>query len=239
MKQPKIGITMDYQEKKTYSLYPWYALRKNYVTSLSSNGAIGMPLVPDLKFVDTYLSLVDGLLITGGGFDVAPSFYGEEVQHETVDENLSRTDFEFLIIQKALEKDIPILGICGGQQILNVVLGGSLVQHIPAVYSSTINHEQPNPRNEVSHEVNIFPNTLLQNIVKESKVFVNSAHHQAVHKPGKGVIINAVAPDNVVEGIELEGHRFCLGIQWHPEFLITPSDAKIMRAFVEACKKNI
>jgi len=236
MNQPKIGITMDYQEEKTYSKYPWYALRKNYATSIYKQGAIPVALIPDISLLEEYISMIDGLLITGGDFDVSPSLYGEEITSQAVSENTQRTDFEFLIIKKALQKDMPILGICGGQQILNVVLGGTLVQHISDSYDSPINHEQINPRNEVSHEVDIAQNTLLKDIVKETRIFVNSAHHQAVKKVGKGVVKNAIATDNVVEGIEATNYKFCLGIQWHPEFLITQADSKIMNAFVKACK---
>ncbi len=236
MMQPKIGLTLDFQEKKTYSLYPWYALRKNYASSIHEMGALPLPLVPDIEFVEKYLSLIDGLLVTGGGFDVAPSLYGEDSEHTTVNLIPTRTDFEFFLIQKALEQNMPILGICGGEQILNVVLGGSLVQHIPDVYDSNIKHQQLNPRNETSHEVSIMSNTLLADIVKESTIFVNSAHHQSVNKPGQNVVKNAIAPDGVIEGIESKDYNFCLGVQWHPEFLITLADRSIMKAFVNACK---
>ena len=129
-----------------------------------------------------------------------------------------------------------MLGICGGQQLINVVLGGTLLQHIPDVIDSDINHEQPNPRNEPSHFVHIKKNTILFNFVKCSKMFVNSAHHQAVDKLGKNLIVSAVSEDGVIEAIEHNEHPWCFGFQWHPEFLITSSDLAIIKDFVRNAK---
>jgi putative glutamine amidotransferase len=148
-----------------------------------------------------------------------------------------RTQFEYGMVRGALAKNIPILGICGGQQLLNVVLGGTLIQHIPDHFTtSTIAHEQPNPRHEIGHSVNIIEHTLLSHIIQHPTIHVNSAHHQAVGKIAEGAVINAIAPDGVVEGIEYPAHPFCLGVQWHPEFFVTPADSAIYAAFIAACQ---
>jgi len=112
------------------------------------------------------------------------------------------------------------------------VLGGTLIQHIPDEVENALAHEQPNPRHEPGHVVAVTGGSLLQDICASAEMAVNSAHHQAVKDVGPGVTVNAVAPDGVVEGIEAAGYRFCLGVQWHPEYLIGPGDSALFRAFV-------
>jgi putative glutamine amidotransferase len=160
--------------------------------------------------------------------------FGDSSRHETVVTKDRRTSFEFAVTQGAITRDIPLLGICGGQQLLNVVLGGTLIQHIPDAIPGALAHEQPNPRDEAGHDVTVTPGTLLAAITGAVTMSVNSAHHQAVRDVGDGVIIDAVAPDGVIEGIELPGKRFCLGVQWHPEFSIDPGDSRIITAFIKA-----
>ena len=140
------------------------------------------------------------------------------------------------ITEIALIRDIPILGICGGEQLLNVALGGSLIQDIPNKISGALAHEQPNPRNEAGHSVRIMKGTILRDIIGADEINVNSAHHQAVAEVGQTAIVNALAPDGVVEGIEAPSKRFCIGVQWHPEFHVTARDNKIFAAFISACR---
>ena len=184
----------------------------------------------------TYLDLIDGLVVTGGAFDVDPTLFGDAEHHQTVTLKSGRTDFELAVTRAALERDMPVLGICGGQQLLNVALGGTLIQHIPDTVDGALAHEQPNPRDEAGHKVRITPGTLLRRIVEADEMDVNSAHHQAVREPAPGCVVDAVAPDGIIEGIEDANRRFCLGVQWHPEFLISPGDGLILRAFVDACR---
>ncbi len=134
---------------------------------------------------------------------------------------------------------MPVLGICGGQQLLAVAFGGTLIQHIPDSVEGALQHEQPNPRTEPGHEVSVAPDTLLSRAVGgRTRMAVNSAHHQAVDRPGNGAVVNAVAPDGVVEGVEHPGYRFALGVQWHPEYAVAPADPLIYRAFVSACRRS-
>ena len=238
MKTPLIGITIDEENKNTYSKYPWYAIRKNYSESVQKAGGICIFLPNNLNAIDQYLKLIDGLVVTGGDFDIDPQIYGENITSTFVNTKSSRTEFEFKITNNALKKEIPILGICGGQQLINVVLGGTLIQHIPDVLDSNINHEQTNPRNQASHYVSIKTNTKLFKIVKSTKMFVNSAHHQAVDKLGKGLIASAFSNDGIIECIESKNLPYCIGIQWHPEFLIDKHDFKIFKSFVNCAKKK-
>lgn len=235
---PIIGFTLDYEENGGYSKMPWYAIRENYLSSISMFGAIPIALPHETSLVSHYLDLVDGLVITGGAFDVPPGLYGESTVHESVTTKNRRTDFESAMAKGALAQNKPILGICGGEQLLNVILGGKLIQHIPDTIPNALPHEQPNPRTEAGHTVSIIPGTLLHRITGKDEIPVNSAHHQAVASIGDGVVINSLAPDGVIEGIEYPAHPFCLGVEWHPEYHISPADSKIFAAFVEACKKN-
>lgn len=232
-----IGLTLDLQKAGQYSNFPWYGLRQNYASSLSGFGAIPLAL-PYITDVSAYLNVIHGLLITGGDFDIDPAFYGESNIHPKTSKNAVRSHFEMELLREALKIDMPVLGICGGQQLLHVALGGTLVQHIPDFYRSDIQHEQPNPRDEVSHPVHIVTGTLLHKILQTEEFMVNSAHHQSAREPERKfhVIVNARSPDGVIEGIESTKHTFCLGVQWHPEFLITDQDRLILKAFVTAAQ---
>ncbi len=234
---PVIGITLDSEEPGGYSKLPWYALRQNYADSVAAAGGLPvmLPHLPDLA--EACLDRLDGLLVTGGAFDVDPALFGAATRHDTVRLKARRTEFELAVVRGALARDMPILGICGGQQLLNVVLGGTLIQHIPDEVAGCLAHEQPNPRTEPGHDVTVAAGTLLHRIVGASRIAVNSAHHQAVKDVAPGAVVDAVAPDGVVEGIEVPGKRFCLGVQWHPEYGIGPADVAIMTAFVEACRR--
>jgi putative glutamine amidotransferase len=232
--RPVIGITLDSEDPGGYSVYPWYALRTNYADAIAASGGLPMALPHHAELAASYLDAIDALVVTGGAFDVDPALYGATDTHATVILKSGRTAAEHALLQGALARDMPILGICGGQQLLAVALGGTLIQHIPDSLPNALEHEQKNPRNEPGHEVTLAPGTALRRIVGAGTMQVNSSHHQAVRTAGQGVVVNARAPDGVIEGIEAPGRRFCLGVQWHPEFLIDPGDARIFAALIEA-----
>jgi len=234
--RPIVGITLDSEKPGGYSKFPWYAVRENYCGAIARAGGLPVPLPHEPDIAESYLDAIDALVITGGAFDVDPSLFGDATRHETVVTKDRRTSFELAVTRGAIERDMPVLGICGGQQLLNVVLGGTLIQHIPDTISDALAHEQPNPRDEPGHDVSVTPGTLLYKITGTATMSVNSAHHQAVRTIGKGIVIDAVAPDGVIEGIEMPGKRFCLGVQWHPEFGIDPGDWKIFDAFIDAAR---
>jgi putative glutamine amidotransferase len=234
MTRPVIGITLDSEEPGGYSNLPWYALRENYADAVTAAGGLPLPLPHEPDRAEDYLNLIDGLVITGGAFDVDPSLFGAGDRHPTVITKDRRTAFELAVTRGALERDMPVLGICGGQQLLHVVLGGQLIQHIPDEVPEALAHEQPNPRDEPGHGVAVKPDTLLHRIVRRDSLEVNSAHHQAAKGEPDGVVINAVAPDGVIEGIEATGKSFCLGVQWHPEYGVSAGDSAIFDAFIKA-----
>ncbi len=234
--RPIVGITLDSERPGGYSRMPWYALRENYSDAAAAAGGLPLllPHLPD-EAAD-YAARIDALIVTGGNFDVDPALFGAATRHARVTTKDRRTAFEIAVLRATLAQDKPVLGICGGQQVLNVVLGGTLIQHIPDEVPGALAHEQPNPRTEPGHKVRVVAGTLLARVTGRDEMAVNSAHHQAVKDVASGVVVDAVAPDGVIEGIEAPAHRFCLGVQWHPEFAIDPGDSAIFRAFIDAAR---
>ena len=231
---PLVGITLDCEGAGGWSKYPWYALRQNYTAAVIEAGGLPVLLPHEPDKAERYLERIDALLVTGGAFDVDPALFGANDRHETVRTKDRRTDFEAAVTRGALERDLPVLGICGGEQLLNVVLGGSLIQHIPDEVAGALDHEQAGPRDQPGHEVTVTEGSRLAEVCGATAFAVNSTHHQAVKAPGAGLVVNAVAPDGVIEGIEAPARRFCLGVQWHPEFEINGADRAIFRALVDA-----
>ncbi len=176
--------------------------------------------------------------MTGGNFDINPILYGEKPLEPLREIKKQRTQFELELISLALERDLPILGVCGGQQAINVVLGGSLYQDIARQVPHALEHEQTTPKVKSSHSINILPETKLHRIVRCKVLKVNTTHHQAVKDPGRGLITNATAEDGIIEGIESQEHSFVLGVQWHPEFLMERNlpQRKIFSSFISACR---
>ena len=235
MKTPVIGIILDSEDEGSFSPYPYYALRKCYFNSVAKAG--GLPIaIPYLNkdMMKKYFDMVDGVIIPGGGFDIPPQLYGDKEIHHTVTMKPERTDFEAAITKLCLDGNKPILGVCGGMQLINVVAGGSLHQDIATHIEGALEHKVKD-RKTVAHKVKVKPGTLLHKIVGDADIGVNTSHHQAVKQAGK-CVINAYAEDGIVEGLEIPEHKFCLGVQWHPEHLVTDADFKVIKAFVDACK---
>ncbi len=232
-KRPLIGLTLDAEPAGGWSKYPWYALRQNYTEALAALGGLGVALPHDAELAEDYLDRLDGLIVTGGAFDVDPALYGDTETHETVALKADRTTAELAYLHGAMARNMPVLGICGGQQLLAVALGGTLHQHIPDAIPNALEHEQKTSHYEAGHSVEVLPGTKLYQIVGPV-MQVNTSHHQAVKAAGRGVV-NALAPDGVIEGIEDPAMKFCIGVQWHPEYLVDAGDAALYRAFLAAC----
>jgi len=238
MTQPLIGLTLDSDEGEGISRSARYGLRANYADAIAEAGGmpVGLPHAPDT--IEAYADRLDALVVTGGAFDVDPAMFGADAKHATVTLKPNRTSFELGVTKAMLARKKPVLGICGGEQLLNVILGGTLIQHIEDEVADSLLHEQPNPRNTPGHAVKVTPGSLLHKISGSDEIRVNSAHHQAVKSVGPGVVVNAVAADGVIEGIEDPRLPFCIGVQWHPEFRIGTADKKLFQALVSAASQK-
>jgi putative glutamine amidotransferase len=214
----------------------------DYLESLRRAG--GEPRVLDLT-KDTpkdAVASVAGLVLTGGN-DVDPSRYGETGHTSVTGVDPARDEFEFALVHAASEAKVPILGICRGMQVLNVALGGNLIQDIDAELPGSLEHTVPAPHHALAHEVWITRGSLLWRLLQEKLAetdacLVNSRHHQAVKKPACSFEVTATAPDGVIEAIECASGGFCLGVQWHPEnFWRTGEFRSIFEGFIEACRR--
>ena len=194
--------------------------------------------------VEQAVAGIDGLMLTGGE-DVAPARYGEAA-HETVTEaEPGRDEFEIALVAAARARNLPILAICRGVQVLNVACGGTLVQDIPSQIAGALAHSLAVPQHEpyeLAHEVWVDKDSLLARLMRERLVDealeVNSRHHQAVKQVAPGFVATATAPDGVIEAIEDPVARFCLGVQWHPEnFFRTGEFRALFEGFLEAAQK--
>ncbi|MFI5381972.1 MAG: gamma-glutamyl-gamma-aminobutyrate hydrolase family protein [Tepidisphaerales bacterium] len=172
----------------------------------------------------TTVTGLDGLLLAGGS-DIDPALYGAMRQPETGGPDPDRDSLEIILLREALERDLPVLAICRGLQLLNVALGGTLVQHIEGHRHS----EQPDV-----HPITIACHSRLRSILGADEFVVNSRHHQCVERVASGLVVVARAPDNVVEALELPGKRFVLAVQWHPEDRAGGPDARLFEAFRNA-----
>jgi putative glutamine amidotransferase len=186
---------------------------------------------------------IDGVLLTGGG-DVDPVFYGEDRHPTSYDAEPGRDEFEIDLARRAVAKDLPLLAICRGSQVLNVAAGGTLVQDIPSAVTTELTHSVDVPKDGVAHEVRVTPNSRLHAALGAAvdaacTCRVNSRHHQSVGRLGSGLIATAVASDGVIEAIEAPAARFCVGVQWHPEnFWRTGQFRGLFDAFVAAAREE-
>lgn len=217
---------------------PIYAMNRSYVHAVESGGGLPMliPMMNDITTLTALLSHLDGLLLPGG-IDVHPSRYGEEVHPLTEDADLAQDEFEITLATWALKQDIPVLGICRGMQLLNIMLGGTLIQDIDLMYPDNVVHSHRDwPRTHLAHEISVEPGSRMETILGANEVRVNSLHHQAIKEPGKGVRITGRAPDGIPELLEVSGYRFVLAAQGHPEeiYTIVPAFQRLFAAFVEA-----
>ena len=219
---------------------PTYFLRARYLQAIQETG--GVPLVLPLVLSRTQqtflLQRLDGLLVTGSGSDLAPVFYGESQQYPFQQMSEERARLELGLSKLAFEHQVPTLGICGGMQSMNVALGGTLIQDIPAQVATKIQHLQKKSAEHTAHLIHIEPATLLRGIIKKPSIPVNSSHHQSVKAIPRSLHISAIAPDGVVEAIEAANHPFWLGVQWHPEFLYRKDvlQKRLFSAFVKAAR---
>jgi len=207
------------------------------VTALESAGLIPL-IVPPLSRASAaavILDSVSGLVLTGGE-DIDPARYGEKRHEKIRSINAARDATEIALIEEAKARGKPILAICRGIQILNVALGGTLVQDIPSQLDTKIAHDEDSPRNSRSHDISIEPGSLIAKAVGTEHCTVNSFHHQSVKRVADGMRVTARSPDGVIEGLESADDWWVIAVQWHPEEMTDspePWDRGLFKAFAQ------
>jgi putative glutamine amidotransferase len=222
-RRPSIAVTPDVSVPTPDAPFPKYDLKAAYADAILRAGGLPfiLPYSDDPAVIDLYLDRVSGLVITGGAFDIPPSMYGEGDKEKLGELKPSRTNFELAVLRVALARKLPVLGVCGGMQLLNVAFGGTLIQDIATELPDAKPHEQKHDRTQPHHPVEVKADSLLAECVGgKGQLMCNSTHHQAVKGVGQGLVVSAVAPDGVIEAIEASDHsNFVVGVQWHPELM--------------------
>jgi len=234
--KPKIGIVSGITESEYR-----YDLSQSNVKAISAAGGIPLIIPYDTKSIDDYLSLVDGIYLTGGG-DISP-LYANALPNKNIGFFYPERDaFEIELCKKALNMKIPVLGICRGCQVINIVAGGSLYQDLNTEIENHICHKNPGgtPFSAYVHPVTICESTTLFDIYKTDKIYTNSCHHQSIKEVAPNFIASAIASDGIIEAIENTLDNFALGIQWHPEamFVIHEEALLIYERFIKECCNN-
>ena len=239
-RRPVIGITPDVSTPEGGAT-PRYELKASYADAVLRAGGLPMvlPYSDDRQVLEAYVDRVAGLVVSGGAFDVPPDLYGEAPREGLGPTRPERTRFERAVLELCLQRGVPVLGVCGGMQLLNVALGGSLHQDLARDLPAAKPHQQEHDRAQPAHPVDVKGDTLLAQVIGKGQLMVNSTHHQAVKAVAPTLRVSAVAPDGVVEAVEpADGKAFVLGVQWHPELMIdsVPPHLGIYRALVQRAR---
>ncbi len=245
---PVIGVTSSWRCQDEQ----WYAgVGRTYLDALERAGAAPLVLPPLAegqeetaavippavrRAASAWLGRLDGLLLSGGA-DVDPRFYGEERHHDNVTVQLARDRYELALVQAAVAGEVPIFAICRGIQVLNVALGGTLVQDIPCDVPQALPHRQTAPRTVGTHPVHTAAGSFLATTLGSNPYATNSFHHQAIKDLAPGLVVTAHTPDGIIEAVEHPGRRFLVGVQFHPEDMAAhdPRMRALFAAFVQAC----
>lgn len=236
--RPRVGLTVDGDAGEPAG-GGRYELKRAYVDAVVAAGGVPLLLPQAPGLAAELLASVDALVVTGGAFDVPPELYGEARRPSCGPLRPERTAAELALLQGALQAGLPVLGVCGGMQLLAVARGGTLFQDLVCDAGLT-GHEQPAPKDVPSHLVQVHHGTWLAALVGAGPLPVNSTHHQGLRSTGDGVKVSATAADGLIEAIELDGEVFALGVQWHPEAAARhePRHAAIYRGLVEAARRT-
>jgi putative glutamine amidotransferase len=226
--KPVIGITTDYTDK-------YYGIEKTYSLAIARHG--GLPiLIPSLKnnkrVLKELINNIDGLLIPGSR-DMDPKYYNQKPHSSLNPMSKERTASEYIIVEQSLKNNIPIFGICGGMQFINVFFGGTLYQDIGSLLPRALNHEKGS-----GHTVKILNGTNLRKIVKKSRLKVHSYHHQAIEKFSKELKISAKSDDDIIEGLESQD-GLVLAVQWHPELENNQTSTSLFNHFIHKSAQNL
>ncbi len=237
--RPLIGLTT-YRKNSRDTNRPFYGLVRSYVKAVSDGGGIPLLIPLGLSNEDllAVLKRVDGLVLPGGG-DIDPDFYEGNKHRALRGIDRDRDRVEIFVAQQATKLEKPFLAICRGHQVLNVALGGTMWEDLASQRPGSIKHDyyKMGLRTDLPHTVEINPASQLAAIVEQETAAVNSLHHQGVRDIAPELVVSAVAPDGLVEGLEVAGHPFAVAVQWHPENL-TDNDPAMLNLFKALIKAS-
>lgn len=237
--KPIIGVTVD---KISSDGHGYEKINECNLKALIKSGAIPLmlPITGDDELIDDYLNIVDGLYFSGGS-DINPLIFGEDPIKQLGEIDYCRDEFEIKLFKKAAEKNMSILGICRGEQVINVASGGNLYQDI-YIQKNGVNGHSPkfSSIGYAYHSVKIMKDSMLYSALKTEEINVNSFHHQSIKNLAQGFKITALSADGIIEAIESVNHSFIMGIQWHPELMFEryPEFLKIFELLVKAAAKK-
>lgn len=216
---------------------PLQTVNGSYLSALQAAGALPVGVPVGTAQMDS-LGFAQGLLLPGGA-DVEPGRYRAD-PHPRSEPDPRVDALEFPLLEWALARELPVLGICRGLQVINVFMGGSLVQDLPTLRPGAVAHPHPGPRNALAHDFRILSGTLLADLIGDGQIAVNSLHHQGVERVGPGLRVSATSSDGLVEGLEDGAGRWLVAVQFHPEELYQEHAhaQRLFRAFVRACSSR-
>lgn len=228
MQRPIIGIASSKNAQGKIEM------SQHYLNAVWEAGALGVFLAytQDENKLFEYAQLFDGFLFAGG-VDVDPVLYGEQIAFDSVEIDAERDSFELALYRHVIATGKPVLGICRGLQLINVAEGGSLYQHIEG-------HRQDVPGTQTEQKTLVYKGSMLMELIEKDQIMTNTFHHQNVKALAPTLLPDAESADGYIEAAHKSGHRFCLGVQWHPEIYrqSDPAMQKLFAAFVNACRSE-
>lgn len=229
---PLIGITTHSRNATNEVVLPG-----TYVDAVQSVGGNPILLPPTQSHLESLLDAIDGLILSGGG-DIHPIHYNGEDHPEIYGIDDDRDTFEITLAKLALMREIPVLGICRGMQVLTVATGGGLIPHVPEVFGDSIDHRLDNPRRPIPHEIEVLAESRLSELLGKTQMTIVSWHHQAVEFHSDVWKLAARSNDGLIEALEHSEHPWAIALQWHPELSMQdPAHQRFFRSFIDACKQ--